>query len=66
MTLEKQVTINASAKVFKKHLQNETYDNMILMDDEVLNDLYHINFGKLVLNVWKKHSAMTKILNAEF
>jgi len=34
-------------------VQDETYDNMIFMDDEVLNDLYHINFGKLVLNVWK-------------
>jgi len=31
-------------------VQDETYENMIFMDDEFLNDLYHINLGKVVLH----------------
>jgi len=31
--------------------QNEAYDNMHFVDDEVISELHHINFSKVV---WKK------------
>jgi len=33
--------------------QDETYHNLHFVNDELLNDLQHINFGKAVPHSWK-------------
>ena len=36
--------------------QDEAYNNMLFVDDEVLSELHHINFRKVVPHSWKKTS----------
>jgi len=35
--------------------QDEIYDNLHIVDDEVLSELHHINFQKIVPHDLKKH-----------
>ena len=45
---------------------DELHDNLQFEDDEVLSDLHHIYFQKIVLHDCKKLRAMWKNLNAEY
>jgi len=44
--------------------QDKSYHNMHFADDEVLNDLHHINWN-VVPHSWKKLRAIWNSLNAE-
>jgi len=44
---------------------SELNDNLHF-EDEVLSDLHHINFKKIVLHDWKKLCMIWKNLNAEY
>jgi len=45
--------------------QDEAYNNMHFVDDEVFSDLHHISFGRVVSHSWKKLRDMWKSLNVE-
>jgi len=51
-------------EAFTSH--SELYDNLHFEDDEVLSDLHHIDFKKIVLHDWKRLHIIWKNLNAEY
>ena len=46
--------------------QDEAYDNLHSADDDVLSELHHIDFKKIVPHDWKKLCSMSKHLNSEY
>ena len=46
--------------------KDECHDKPHFVDDEVLSDLHHINFQKIVPHDWKKLCVIWKNLNVEY
>jgi len=58
----KQLFWEGVQEAFEVH--NKVYDNLHFGDDEILSELLHIDFTKIVPHDWKKLWARWKHLNA--